>query len=84
MAKILPTVKLTQIQLDTVNDMRNHTNAKGVLSNAVRMEYKQNVVSALIARGVLVEYVNGSVRVTNTPVELLVRTARGSKVLEAA
>lgn len=84
MAKILPTVKLTQIQLDTVNDMRNHTNSKGVLSNSVRNEYKQNVVSALIARGVLTEYANGSVRVTNTPVELLVRTTRGSKVLEAA
>jgi hypothetical protein len=74
--KQVPTVKLTQIQLATLNDMRQHANTKGVLSASLRNEYKQNVVGALIARGVLTEYVNGSVRITNTPVELLVRTPR--------
>jgi hypothetical protein len=76
MPKQIPTVKLTQVQLDTLEDMRQHANNKGVLSVSLRNEYKQNVVGALISRGVLVEYTNGSVRITNTPVELLVRSPR--------
>jgi hypothetical protein len=82
--KQIPTVKLTQIQLDTLEDMRKYANSKGVLSAALRGEYKQNVVGALIARGVLSEYANGSVRITNTPVELLVRTPRISRTFAAA
>ncbi len=70
MVKIVEPVVLNSLQFHTLHDMEEKADSKRVVHEDVIATYKQNVVKALIRRGVLVLFRGKHYKIANVPIEL--------------
>jgi hypothetical protein len=83
MAKAVTTVLLNELQIATLEDLRERAN-NGIVNKKVANTYKQNVLNALLRRGVLRLIAGDHYRiVANVAVELKPETVPRAAKIEA-
>ena len=70
MAKFVAPIELNEIQYGTLDELKNHADANGVVDNSIIALYKLNVISALERRGVIKVYRGKHYKITNLPIKL--------------